>query len=200
MPLVGRPNAVAGWNWVKISVFSSSGMIDFGSLEEDTMRYPCTRPAASTSASTDTMIISEPFAPTLVANGEVISCGGVYSMVGTSLLDARNCDGSANKPISSPKIITDVSTPAVAGTMKALNTFSTRTRNPSKRPRRLSAASRDNATRRRNASSAGTCLRPRLATARCVCRSLTYCRLQSSHPDRCSPRFRIWTPVSTPSR
>ena len=58
--------------------------------------------------------------PTVVTNGDELSCGGVYSMAGvSSLLEASTFRGMAKKPTISPKKNTALTSPAVAGNMKA---------------------------------------------------------------------------------
>jgi hypothetical protein len=96
---------------------------------------------------------------------------------------ACNSAGKAKKPSSSPKNNTALTIPAVAGTMKAWNAFSSRTSKPSNRGCRVCAASREIASRNFNARSAGAFFRPTPESNCCVRCTAAY---SCAHPGHCS--------------
>ena len=120
-------------------------------------------------------------------------------MSGTSLL-ARNCPGSAKKPSSNPKITTALTSPAVAGTMKAFSAFSNLTSTPWNRGRRDWAISCEIATRIFRARSAGAFFGPSPASNCCVRLRPVYSCSQRTHVSMWRPSARIWAPLTCPSR
>src|SRR5271165_5722689 len=121
-------------------------------------------------------------------------------MSGTSPLLARSSAGKAKKPSSSPKVSTALTSPAVAGTMKALSAFPSRTSTPSNRGRRVCAASREIATRNFNARSVGAFFGPRLESNCCVRCIAAYSRAQLPHWPTWRVSARISDPLTRPSR
>src|SRR5690242_15118598 len=122
------------------------------------------RPSGPTYASTTRD--SAEVTPTDHSAGVDCNCAGVYSTVGTSF-DALTWAGY-RKLISTPKIMSVVTSPAVAGTMVVLKAFCQRTSMRSQRERRELATSCESATRNFKASSGGAAFLPNEATSDCV--------------------------------
>jgi hypothetical protein len=99
-----------------------------------------------------------------------------------------------------PKKMIALTTPAVAGSMKALSASSKRTYRPCRRRDGRRAASRDRATRTFSTSPGGACFGPTDASNRCVCRKRAYSPAHPPQLSRCWASARICWPVSAPSR
>src|SRR5215470_13865949 len=118
-------------------------------------------------------------------------------MVGTSALTSMGA--CTKKPISAAKAKVAAAVPAVAGSMKASNTFCSRTRRARRTSRQPRERALESEMRILTAKSGGACLRPSAATSERVLSNWPYSDRQEPQLSRCREISCIATPLTAPS-